>query len=401
MDERPINQPTLDTAHDMWQKLLTVYDKVGGTEKIKTQKQNMITSQYSRFLRLPCFGQMNHTNKMWYLDNGSTEHMSSNREWIESSRPCSRDVKISDGSIIKAEAIGEVRVASLKINPFSINTIVEKELEMSFNKFGCRVLDANRNCCATAVKRDKLFEMQFKIERNSFHAGGQKQFRLKEWHQRLAHQNFRQVRSVLKRFGIDFKDNEDECCTSCLEGKQHRFPFYSSTTKYNNVGEMVGTDLCGPMEVASIEGIAKKKKKKNRADGEDESVASYDLRERCLLNKPMYLEDYSMLSAVSFDENLTYSEATSGPDREYWKLAIEEEIKPLSDNETWTVVDRLMNEKIVDSKWVYKIKNDEDAEEVQSTHCEEDSPHIFIERNTSQTQDMQKRLQSGAKAQIV
>ncbi|KAF2883428.1 hypothetical protein ILUMI_22738 [Ignelater luminosus] len=96
--------------------------------------------------------------------------------------------------------------------------------------------------------------MQFKIESGSFLAGGQKQFGLKEWHQRLAHQNFRQVRSVLKRLNIDFKDNEDKCCTSCLEEKQHRFLFYSSTTKYNNVGEMVSADLCGPMEVASIGG---------------------------------------------------------------------------------------------------------------------------------------------------
>ncbi|KAF2892446.1 hypothetical protein ILUMI_13731 [Ignelater luminosus] len=155
--------------------------------------------------------------------------MSGNREWIESLRPCSRDFKINNGSIIKAEAIGEVRVKAfngfewidpilrnvldvptLKVNLFSISPIVEKGLKMSFNKFGCRVFDANGNCCATAVKRGKLFEMQFKIESGSFLAGGQKQFGLKEWHQRLAHQNFQQVRSVLKRFNINFKDNEDE-----------------------------------------------------------------------------------------------------------------------------------------------------------------------------------------------
>ncbi|KAF2894203.1 hypothetical protein ILUMI_11972 [Ignelater luminosus] len=231
-------------------------------------------------------------------------------------RACSRDVKISDGSIIKAEAIGEVRVKAfndfewietilrnvlyvptLKVNLFSISTIVKKGLKMSFNKVGCRVFDANGNFCAIAVKCGKLFEMQCKIESSFFLAGGQKQFG-----------------SVLKRFDIDFKDNEDECCTSCLEEKQHRFQFYSSTAKYNNVGEMVSADLCGPMEVANIGGslIEKKNKKKNKAGGEDESVASYDLRDRCLLNKPMYLDDYSMLSAVSLDENLTYDEATSG-----------------------------------------------------------------------------------------
>ncbi|KAF2879658.1 hypothetical protein ILUMI_26520 [Ignelater luminosus] len=162
----------------------------------------------------------------------------------------------------------------------------------------------------TTVKRGKQFEMQFKIESSSFLAGGQKQFGLKEWHQRLPHQNFPQVRSVLKRFDIDFKDNGNECCTSCLEGKQHRFPFYSSTTKYNSVEEMhknkianiVNSTIVHVMDEeesceteGSLEEVVNEEeviteideakieenqnREKNRAGGEDESVASYDLRD--------------------------------------------------------------------------------------------------------------------------
>ncbi|KAF2888200.1 hypothetical protein ILUMI_17973 [Ignelater luminosus] len=241
-------------------------------------------------------------NKIWYLDSDSPERMSGNREWIESLLPCSRDVKISDGSMIKAEAIG-VQC-----------TIVEKELKMSFNKSGCRVFDTNGNCCAAAVKRSKLFEMQFKIKSSYFLAGRQKQFGLKEWHQRLANQNCRLVRSVLKRFDINFKDNTDECCTSCLEGKQHLNSTIVHVMSEEESCKTEGSleDVINEEEViieiddAKIEEnqAREEKEEKNRAGGEDGSVALYDLRDRCLLNKPMYLEEHSMLSAVFLNEKL-------------------------------------------------------------------------------------------------
>ncbi|KAF2890107.1 hypothetical protein ILUMI_16066, partial [Ignelater luminosus] len=166
MDEGPINYIlSFDTAHDMCQKLLTVYDKksqdtrnqlkqlgedmsdcmlitkilmalpnelahfASAWESVDENKQtlNELMSRLYRqnkysetkcddgksvqpFLTLAMFGQMTDMNKIWYLDSGTTEHMLGNREWIESLRPCSRDVKISDGSIIKAEAIGKVRI---------------------------------------------------------------------------------------------------------------------------------------------------------------------------------------------------------------------------------------------------------------------------------------------------
>lgn len=57
---------------------------------------------------------------------------------------------------------------------------------------------------------------------------------------------------------------------------------------------------------------------------------------------------------------LTYIEATTGPDKENWKKAIEEEKKSLEENNTWKTVDRTeaKSKKILSNKWVFKIKDD-------------------------------------------
>lgn len=42
---------------------------------------------------------------------------------------------------------------------------------------------------------------------------------LKEWHEKLAHQNLQYVRMVLKNNNIEVKDSDFEC-EGCLEGKR-------------------------------------------------------------------------------------------------------------------------------------------------------------------------------------
>ncbi|KAF2883240.1 hypothetical protein ILUMI_22933, partial [Ignelater luminosus] len=255
MNEGLINHIlNFDTVH-IWQKLLTVYDKksevkrtygainffnyeyegqglaahVSSLENIRNQLEQLDEDMSDRIL----------ITKMLMTLPNEFSHFASAWESVDKNKQTLNKLMLRlliEEECIKSQGADDKR--GVFVNLFSISTTVEKALKMSFNEFGCRVFDANGNCCATSVKRGKLFEMQFNIKSSSLLAGGQKQFGLKEWQQRLAHQNFRQVRLVLKRFDIDFKDNEDECCASCLERKQHRFPFYSNTTKYNNVGEM-------------------------------------------------------------------------------------------------------------------------------------------------------------------
>lgn len=72
-----------------------------------------------------------------------------------------------------------------------------------------------------------------------------------EWHEKLVHQNFLQIRRIMKNHGIQLEKN-DPFCKACAKGKSHRKSFPRSETKTKKVGELIHADLCGPMETNSL-----------------------------------------------------------------------------------------------------------------------------------------------------
>ena len=61
------------------------------------------------------------------------------------------------------------------------------------------------------------------------------------------------------------------------------------------------------------------------------------------------------------DEPTTYRQATSGDGADLWQAAMDDEIQSLKENGTWEEVDPPAGRRIVDSKWVYKIKQKADG----------------------------------------
>ena len=54
--------------------------------------------------------------------------------------------------------------------------------------------------------------------------------------------------------GVQFKDSEAENCVVCATGKQSRLPFPKDGHRADEILELVHTDICGPMEEASLAG---------------------------------------------------------------------------------------------------------------------------------------------------
>ncbi|KAL5580816.1 hypothetical protein UlMin_013258 [Ulmus minor] len=52
----------------------------------------------------------------------------------------------------------------------------------------------------------------------------------------------------------------------------------------------------------------------------------------------------------------TYSNAMRCEDSSRWKLAMEEKMHSLMKNNTWELVSKLEKQRVVDCKWIYKIK---------------------------------------------
>lgn len=59
---------------------------------------------------------------------------------------------------------------------------------------------------------------------------------------------------------------------------------------------------------------------------------------------------------VSVKEPINYKKALESSDSIKWKEAMDDEFNSLMENQTWTLVDLPKNRRVIDNKWVYKIK---------------------------------------------
>lgn len=85
---------------------------------------------------------------------------------------------------------------------------------------------------------------------------------------------------------------------------------------------------------------------------------SRTLRDRASIKPPARYE----VDVAEYTAPNTYEEAMSGEDAAQWALAIQNELRSHEVNCTWTIVPRNTGEKTIDSKWVFKVKQDHSKE---------------------------------------
>ncbi|BET02160.1 Reverse transcriptase (RNA-dependent DNA polymerase) [Nesidiocoris tenuis] len=79
---------------------------------------------------------------------------------------------------------------------------------------------------------------------------------------------------------------------------------------------------------------------------------------------------------------LSYKQAISGPDKDKWAEAIEEEMRSLQKNRTWKLVDEnsVQNQDVLSSRWVFRVKdNGKHKARLVIRGCEQDSSYELEE----------------------
>lgn len=98
---------------------------------------------------------------------------------------------------------------------------------------------------------------------------------------------------------------------------------------------------------------------KDKGENEIEENGVQQTRSGRILKKPEYLNDYEIHTAycllTSDEEPTSYSEAVEDND---WKLAIENELNSLKQFNTYSVVKKPDNKRLIETKWVFKRKHD-------------------------------------------
>ena len=217
----------------------------------------------------------------WFLDSGASQHISSQREYFSSYERIDRlAVRLGDGHIVYAEGMGRIDVLAyngktwvrkylsnvlyileLKYNLFSMGASLAKNMTFESNKIKCAFYKDNEIAVVgEKLENNNLFTMKIKVDKveNSYFANESADIVLEKntlqiWHERLAHQNYTHVKNFLKNNKIKINESV-EFCDACALGKMHRSPFPSSENRTTRVGEIIHSDLCGPMETNSIGG---------------------------------------------------------------------------------------------------------------------------------------------------
>lgn len=80
---------------------------------------------------------------------------------------------------------------------------------------------------------------------------------LRMWHERFGHASLKSIREMVKKgtLNIGYIPQDIEFfCGPCQFGKQHRLPFYTAAPRHTKAGELIHTDVGGPMQQESIGG---------------------------------------------------------------------------------------------------------------------------------------------------
>lgn len=214
----------------------------------------------------------------WICDSGATAHMTNQHGWFKNIEPLKEPIaiKIANNKIIAASGIGTIEIQALVHNEwhdrqmhnvlyvpelkrslFSVGVLIDKNFTYhAFEKI-CEFRDEDGELSCTGVRKNKLWIMNFRIKPTD-ECFFVKKETLRLWHERFGHVNLRALRDAQKHKtvnGLSFESDEDFFCEKCQLGKQTRKPHHTSQrVKVNKIGEMIHTDVCGPMNVESPRG---------------------------------------------------------------------------------------------------------------------------------------------------
>lgn len=210
----------------------------------------------------------------WYVDTGATDHIAKYIEYFAEYEAFSTPwkVKVGNNAYINAKGRGTVNVSCLvngkwhnnhitnvlfvpeiAHNLFSVSAATDKGFTYRAEKSKCVFL-RGRKVVAVGEKLDKLYKLLIRVQLPEHTAVLMSQVdTLQLWHERLGHQNKRHVQQFLKIRGINVTV-DDEYCDGCAFGKQHRQYFGQRIDKATAAGELVHSDVCGPMQEKSLGG---------------------------------------------------------------------------------------------------------------------------------------------------
>jgi hypothetical protein len=147
-------------------------------------------------------------------------------------------------------------VLGLKKNLLSISVMEERGFVVIFQKGKVLIRPEGASldtAVKTKVREGNLYKMQGKLVQALVHNSDNL---CELWHGRMGHLHYRAL-SILRKIvtGLpEFKVEQQGVCRGCALGKNVKATFPSSESKYKGILDLIHSDVCGPMLVASMQG---------------------------------------------------------------------------------------------------------------------------------------------------
>jgi transposase InsO family protein len=146
-------------------------------------------------------------------------------------------------------------VPDLRTNLLSVAKIVDNGHDILIKRDAAFIRNETEEVVAVAERRGDLFFMQGSAESATI-AFANPNSSLAKWHERLGHVNEKNLREMAVNdviLRLKLNPNEKlEICEVSVKGKQAQTPFNKSEPERTSaLLEIVHTDICGPMRVAS------------------------------------------------------------------------------------------------------------------------------------------------------
>ena len=267
----------------------TAYAATSGTTKVTVsppQQSDTSSDDGLAFMsNLP-----NSDKRGWYADSGSSTHMDmtdqrSLFDTFTAIQPGDRVVRGigKDNKPLHALGIGEIcierkvngrlitgklyavlYVPNLGVNLFSIGAAKQHGVTATFQDNQVTLSKNGKVVAAGTRSNQKLYRLdivasQFKNDTEDFAALSQDDD-IQLWHKRLGHVNFQTIKRMKSKDMIDGmqlnpSSSKQPICEGCIMGKHHRLPFpKDGRTRATRVGELIHSDVCGPITPCSIGG---------------------------------------------------------------------------------------------------------------------------------------------------
>lgn len=222
------------------------------------------------------FAESANDENIWVADTGASHHMTKSKDFFVSYTAFSepKPIMLGNQKLMLAYGKGDIQVEAfvdncwnrhylqnvwyvpdVVKNLFSVPQTADKGMEYWLNKDTCRITK-NGTTLVVGKRHCGLYKLVIRVITPESPAEvyvANKVESLQVWHERLCHQSKQYVEKYLKKHGIKYvRDNQ--LCEACILGKQHRLSFGTRMAVVEKPGDLVHSDVCGPMQEDSFRG---------------------------------------------------------------------------------------------------------------------------------------------------